>query len=121
MRVSIEWLKQYLEIEQAPEELAEILTRGGIEVEGVEYLNKGIKNIIIGEIKAIKPHPNAQKLQVCNVNIGSEELIIVTGADNIQLGDKVPVAVPGAKLPGDKLIEPTDLRGVMSQDRKSVV
>ena len=115
MRVSIEWLRQYLKIEQTPEELAEILTRGGIEVGGVEDLNKGFKNIIIGEIKSIKPHPNAQKLQVCDVNIGSEELTIVTGADNILVGDKVPVAVPRAKLPGDKVIEPTDLRGVKSQ------
>ncbi|NLO97406.1 MAG: phenylalanine--tRNA ligase subunit beta [Peptococcaceae bacterium] len=115
MRVSIEWLKQYLKIEQTPEELAEILTRGGIEVGGVEYLNKGIKNVIIGEIKTINAHPNAQKLQVCTVDIGSEELTIVTGADNILVGDKVPVAVPGAELPGGKIIETADLRGVESQ------
>jgi phenylalanyl-tRNA synthetase beta chain len=110
----MEWLKQYLEINQTPEELAEILTRGGIEVGGVEYLNKGFKGIVIGEIKEIKPHPDAEKLQICKVYTGSDELVIVTGADNIRVGDKIPVAVPGAMLPGGKTIASSKLRGVMS-------
>jgi len=115
MRVSLEWLKQYLDIFVGPEELAEILTRGGIEVGGVEYLNKGFKNIYIGEIKEIKPHQDADKLLICIVSTGSEELTIVTGASNIETGDKVPVAVNGAVLPGGRVIKNAKLRGVMSQ------
>jgi phenylalanyl-tRNA synthetase beta chain len=114
MRVSMEWLKQYIDFDVPAEELAEILTRGGIEVEGVEPLNKGFKDVIIGEIKEIKAHPDAEKLQICIVNIGSEELTIVTGADNILKGDKIPVAIPGAVLPGGKKIKPAKLRGVKS-------
>lgn len=114
MRVSMEWLKHYLDIDLSPEELAEILTRGGIEVGGVEKLNKGFKDIYIGEITAIAPHPDAQKLQICQLNVGSADLTIVTGASNVLVGDKVPVAVPGAELPGGKMIQPSELRGVKS-------
>ncbi|UWG97805.1 phenylalanine--tRNA ligase subunit beta [Dehalobacter sp. DCM] len=114
MRVSMEWLKNYLDIDLSAEELAETLTRGGIEVGGVEKLNKGFKDIVIGEICAIEPHPDAQKLQICQLNMGSTTLTIVTGASNILVGDKVPVAVPGAVLPGGKTIQTSDLRGVQS-------
>lgn len=114
MRVSMAWLKQYIDINIGPEELAEVLTKGGIEVEGVESLDKGFRDIIIGEIKEIKAHPDAEKLQICLVNIGSAELTIVTGANNILPGDKVPVAIPGAVLPGGKEIKPAKLRGVES-------
>jgi len=114
MRVSMEWLREYLAIDKSPEELAEILTRGGIEVGGVEELNKGSKDVYIGEIKEIEVHPDAEKLQICRVNIGTEELTIVTGANNILAGDKVPVAVPGAVLSDGKEIKTAELRGVMS-------
>lgn len=114
MRVSLEWLRQFIEITESAEELAEILTKGGVEVGSVEYLNKGIKNVVIGEIKEIKAHPHADKLQVCTVDTGSEELQVVTGAKNIQVNDKVPVAVPGAILPDGREIQPVQFRGVES-------
>lgn len=114
MKVSMSWLKQYIDIDISPEELAEVLTRGGVEVAGVESLNKGIKNVLIGEITELQIHPDADKLQICTVNMGSEELIIVTGANNIEVGDRIPVAVPGAELPGGKEIKPAKLRGVKS-------
>ncbi len=114
MRVSMNWLRQYMELNMSAQELAEILTRGGIEVGSVEYLNKGFKNIIIGEITGIEPHPNAEKLSVCTVNVGANRLTIVTGASNVLAGDKVPVAVPGAVLPGGKEINEAELRGVRS-------
>lgn len=115
MRVSMKWLKQYVNIDVSAEELAEILTRGGIEVGGVEYLNKGFQDVVIGEIKEINQHPDAEKLQVCLVDICRDLLTIVTGANNLFKGDKVPVAVPGAVLPGGKKIEATKLRGIESQ------
>lgn len=114
MRVSMEWLKQYIDIDISPEELAEVLTRGGIEVGGVESLNKGFREVYIGEITQIKAHPDAEKLKICIVNTGTENLTIVTGADNILEGDKIPVAIPGAVLPGGKEIKPAELRGVKS-------
>jgi len=114
VRVSMKWLKEFIDIDLGPEELAETLTRGGIEVGGVEYLEKGFKDVFIGEVKAVSHHPNAEKLQVCLIEIGSEELTIVTGANNIWQGDKVPVAVPGAVLPGGKEIVSADFRGVTS-------
>ena len=114
MRVSMKWLKEYLDINISAEELAEVLTRGGIEVEGVEYFNKGFENVFIGELIELQSHPDAEKLQVCVADIGREQLTIVTGAQNIRLGDKVPVAVPGAVLPGGKEIKPVKLRGIES-------
>ncbi|NLI91235.1 MAG: phenylalanine--tRNA ligase subunit beta [Peptococcaceae bacterium] len=114
MRVSMKWLKQYINSNVGPEELAEILTSGGIEVGAVECLNKGFKDVYIGEIKAIHPHPDSDKLQVCLVQIDTKELTIVTGATNVLQGDKIPVAVPGAVLPGGKEIQPTELRGIPS-------
>ncbi|MGI5902164.1 MAG: phenylalanine--tRNA ligase subunit beta [Desulfitobacteriia bacterium] len=114
MRVSVKWLKEYLDFETGPEELAEILTRGGIEVEKIENLNKGFKDIYIGEILELLPHGNAEKLQICRVDVGREELVIVTGANNVRVGDKVPVAVVGAVLPGGTKIKAAKLRGEKS-------
>jgi len=110
----MKWLKDYIDVEMSAEELANVLTNGGIEVGSIEPLNKGFKNVVIGQIIKLEPHPNADKLQVCLVDVGSEKLTIVTGATNILENDKVPVAVPGAELPGGKRIEPTKLRGVES-------
>jgi phenylalanyl-tRNA synthetase beta chain len=114
MRVSMKWLKQHVDIQVGPEELAEILTNGGIEVAEVEYLNKGFQDVYIGEIKTIRQHPDSDKLQVCLVETGARELTVVTGAGNILKGDKVPVAVPGAVLPSGKEIKEAILRGVSS-------
>ncbi len=115
MRVSMKWLREYIDINLGAEELAEVLTKGGIEVEGVEYLNKGFKDVYIGGIKEIKPHPQADNLQICTVDTGSQILTLVSGAKNMLQGDKVPVAVSGTVLPGGKVIEPAEFRGVLSQ------
>lgn len=115
MRVSMKWLREYIDISLGAEELAEVLTKGGIEVEGVEYLNKGFKDVYIGEVKETKPHPQADNLQICSIHTGSQVLTLVSGASNILPGDKVPVAVSGTVLPGGKVIEPAEFRGVQSQ------
>lgn len=114
MKVSLKWLRAYIDTCAGAQELADILTKGGIEVGGVEYLNKGFKHVYIGRIKELSPHPNAGKLQICRVDTGAEEVVIVTGAQNIRTGDKVPVALTGAVLPGGKEIIPAELRGVKS-------
>jgi len=114
MKVSLEWLREFVEIKHSPEELAEILTRGGIEVGGIEYLNQGLEAVVVGEIVSLERHPNADKLWVCQVNLGEKTTTIVTGAQNLLVKDRVPVAVPGTTLPNGVHIEVTKLRGVDS-------
>lgn len=115
MKVSLEWLRELVDVDQSAEELAETLTRGGIEVEDVENLNKGFEKVVIGEILSLTKHPDADRLLVCAVNVGQEELTIVTGAQNLETGDRIPVAMIGATLPNDLSIRKSKLRGVVSQ------
>lgn len=114
MKVSLEWLRQFIDIEQSAEELAEILTRGGIEVGGLDYLNQGVEGVVIGEIARMEHHPNADKLWVCEVNLGDKTTTIVTGAQNLLIGDRIPVALPGTTLPNGVYIEVSKLRGIES-------
>jgi len=114
MQASIKWLKEYVEFNESPAVLAEMLTMAGVPVEGITYLGKGIEKIVTGRIVDIKKHPNATKLSVCTIDVGNEQLIILTGATNVQVGHVVPVALVGAKLPNGLEIAPTDLRGLMS-------
>ena len=115
MLVSYNWLKQYTNVEDNASALAEKITRGGIEVEGVEYLAEEISGVVVGYVESKEKHPDAEKLNVCQVNIGEEEnLQIVCGAPNVDAGQYVIVATVGAKLPGIK-IKKAKLRGVESQ------
>ena len=115
MLVSYNWLKQYTNVEDNANALAEKITRGGIEVEGVEYLAEEISNVVVGYVVSKEKHPDAEKLNVCQVNVGAEEnLQIVCGAPNVDAGQYVIVAKVGAKLPGIK-IKKAKLRGVESQ------
>jgi phenylalanyl-tRNA synthetase beta chain len=114
MKVSLEWLRELVDVDQSAEELAETLTRGGIEVEDVANLNKGFEKVVIGEIVSLTKHPDADRLLVCAVNVGQEEIAIVTGAQNLQVGDRIPVALVGATLPNEVSIRKSKLRGVVS-------
>ena len=115
MLVSYNWLKQYTNVEDNATDLAEKITRGGIEIEGVDYLAEELSNVVIGYVESKEKHPDAEKLSVCQVNIGEEEnLQIVCGAPNVDAGQYVIVAKVGAKLPGIK-IKKAKLRGVESQ------
>ena len=115
MLVSYNWLKQYTNIEDNATDLAEKITRGGIEVEGVEYLADNISNVVVGYVETKEKHPDAEKLNVCTVNVGEEDkLQIVCGAPNVDAGQYVVVAKVGATLPGIK-IKKAKLRGVESQ------
>ena len=115
MLVSYNWLKQYTNVEDNANALAEKITRGGIEVEGVEYLAEEISGVVVGYVVSKEKHPDAEKLNVCQVNVGEEEnLQIVCGAPNVDAGQFVIVAKVGSKLPGIK-IKKAKLRGVESQ------
>ncbi|GAB7056955.1 MULTISPECIES: phenylalanine--tRNA ligase subunit beta [unclassified Paenibacillus] len=117
MKVSYDWLSQYVDISgNTAAELAEKLTRSGIEVDIVENRNKGVEKVVVGFVKSREKHPDADKLSVCIVDAGQgEDLQIVCGAKNVAAGQKVPVALIGAKLPGGLSIKRSKLRGVESQ------
>ncbi|MSU64256.1 MAG: phenylalanine--tRNA ligase subunit beta [Pedosphaera sp.] len=105
MKVTLNWLKQYVDFNWSPEELAERLTMLGLEVEGVQKLGGEFEGIVVAQVITRDKHPNADKLSVCRVNDGQGERQIVCGAQNFKAGDKVPLILPGASLPmkpGDK-------------------
>lgn len=116
MKVSTGWLTDYISLEGVTaEELADKITTAGIEIDGVERRNKGLSGIVTGYVKSKEKHPDADKLNVCIVDAGQgEDLQIVCGAKNVAAGQKVPVALVGAKLPGLE-IKKAKLRGVLSQ------
>lgn len=115
MKLSIEWLNDYVSTDgYTPEQLADKLLNIGFEVEEIIRLGEDIDRVVAGKITDIKKHPDADKLSVCSVDVGSETVTIVTGAKNVKAGDTVPVALDGATLPGEKVIKAAPLRGVMS-------
>ena len=115
MRVSYNWLKEYVKLDLSPQELANKLTMAGIEVDSVEYLGEGIDNVVTGQITDVVDHPNADKLVICQVDIGTEVIQIVTGAPNVVNGGKVAVALIGCHLPNGVKIKKAKLRGEVSQ------
>ncbi len=114
MRTSFNWLKEYVETDLTVRQVSDRLTMAGLEVEGLEYLGEGISGVVVGRIVSINPHPNADRLTLCEVDNGSEVLPVICGAKNLHAGDRVPLALPGAELPGGMKIEKAKLRGVLS-------
>lgn len=114
MIVTLNWLKDFVDIDVSPEELAELLTNSGNEVEEIIYQNKYLKNVVVGKILEIEQHPNAERLVVCKVDIGDSITQIVTAATNIKVNDLVPVSLPGANLANGIHIEKSKLRGIES-------
>jgi len=120
MKVTLNWLKQYVDFNWSPEELTERLTMLGLEVEGVQKISGAFDGIVVAQVVTRDKHPNADKLSVCRVNDGTGERQIVCGAQNFKAGDKVPLILPGASLPlkpGDKepfTIKVGKIRGVES-------
>ena len=114
MKASIEWLKDYSDIDVNSKELGDILTMTGSKVETIDSKGNDIKNVVVGKILEIEKHPDADKLVVTKVDVGTEKIQIVTGANNIKVNDIVPIAKNGAELPGGKSIKTGALRGVES-------
>ena len=114
MKVTLNWLKDFVDIDIPAEELADRLVNTGFEVEEIIDQRAAIKGVVLGRIDAIEKHPDADKLVVCSVDIGDKSLQIVTGASNISVGDIVPIATDGAILPDGKHIKTGKLRGVTS-------
>lgn len=116
MKVSLNWLREFVAFPGSVDELCEVLTMSGIEVEDVITTGVSIEKVVVAQILESTQHPNADRLSVCRVNDGAAEpRQIVCGAKNYKVGDKVPLAQPGAVLPGDFTIKVGKLRGVESQ------
>ena len=115
MRVSWKWLNELIDLKIDPAELADRMTMAGVAVDTIERLDKGARGIVVGLIREITHHPQADKLFVCTVlTAPGQEKTIVTGAANVRPGQKVPVALPGSLLAGGRKIEATVIRGVES-------
>lgn len=114
MKASIEWLKEYSDIDVDSVELGDILTMTGSKVETIEQRGNDIKNVVVGKILEIKKHEDSDHLVVTQVDVGDEKVQIVTGANNIKEGDIIPIAKDGSELPGGVKIKKGLLRGIES-------
>ncbi len=116
MEVSLNWLKDYVNIPDDIKTFCDAMTMTGTKVEGYKVMGSDIDKVVVGKIMSTEAHPDSDHLIVCSVDVGKEEkLQIVTGAQNIKAGDVVPVCLDGARLPGGKIIKNGKLRGVVSQ------
>lgn len=116
MKFSVNWLREFVELPANIDELANLLTLAGVEIEGIEKRGAAFDNVVVAQITASSPHPNADRLSVCQVDDGSgQPRQIVCGAKNYKVDDKVPLARPGAILPNDLKIRASKLRGVDSE------
>src|SRR5205809_4260677 len=116
MKFSVNWLREFVDLPENPEEIADLLTRAGVETENIETRGAKIEQVIVSQITAASRHPNADRLTVCEVDDGSgTKRQIVCGATNYKVGDKIPLALPGAKLPNGTEIRNSKLRGVQSE------
>ena len=105
MLLPIRWLKDYIDTQKSGKQLADGLTLSGSHVESINSMNKGVEGVVVGRILKIEKHPDADKLVICKIDVGTEILNIVTGATNVREEDFVPVAVVGSILPEDVRIE----------------
>ena len=115
MKVSYQWLQEYLDIDVAPQDLAEKIARTSVDINDVYSLSDGLKKIVVGEVVKCENHPDSDHLHVCQVDVGEEEPIqIVCGAPNVQEGKKVIVALHGARIADNQKIKRGKIRGVES-------
>ncbi|WP_314737167.1 phenylalanine--tRNA ligase subunit beta [Limosilactobacillus urinaemulieris] len=115
MKVSYDWLNEYLDLDVKPRDLAEKIARTSVDINDVYSLSDGLKNLVVGEVDTCEPHPNSDHLHVCSVNVGEEEpLQIVCGAPNVAAGQKVIVALNGARIANNQKIKRGKIRGIES-------
>ncbi len=115
MKISLNWLSDYIKINKTSTEIADALTMGIAEVEGIEKINNNLSGVVVGQVVKKEKHPNADRLSIAKVDVGNKILNVVCGADNLEQGQKVPVAVIGAQLPNGLKIKKAEIRGVISE------
>ncbi|MFL5669151.1 MAG: YtpR family tRNA-binding protein, partial [Chloroflexota bacterium] len=115
MKAPLSWLREFVDVDLTPEQIAERLTLLGMEVKGILRWGDDWHDVVVGELLSVERHPRADRLSLTRVTVGDgEPLEIVCGATNIAAGQRIPVALPGAVLPGDRRIERTEKMGVVS-------
>jgi phenylalanyl-tRNA synthetase beta chain len=114
MLASYNWIKEFVDVEVSPEELADKLTMAGLEIEGVKHLGRGLESVFTAKILKVARHPNADRLSLCEVQCGKEVVSVVCGASNMKQGDVVALAKPGASLPNGVQIKVSKIRQVES-------
>ncbi|MCK1977423.1 phenylalanine--tRNA ligase subunit beta [Jeotgalicoccus huakuii] len=115
MRVSREWLETFIDINVSTDELSETITRGGIEVDSIDDYTSEVKKLVVGYVKSVEPHPEADRLNLCQVDVGEETVQIVCGAPNVKADSYVAAVLPGGRLPGGVKIKRAKLRGEKSE------
>jgi phenylalanyl-tRNA synthetase beta chain len=115
MLVSLRWLRDYVDIDSSPQELAERLTMAGLEVDSIKEYRPDFTDVVTAKILGIKPHPDADKLSLCEVTTGESTFPVVCGAKNMRAGDMVALAKVGAHLPGGYTIKSSKIRGELSE------
>lgn len=111
MKVTYNWLKEFVDFDLSPVDLADLLTMLGLEVEGIEQLGSGLDEVVVARVLEKRQHPNADKLSLCQIDNGREVVSVVCGAQNFKQGDVVALAQIGAVLPGDFKIKRSKIRG----------
>ncbi|GFE85050.1 phenylalanine--tRNA ligase subunit beta [Steroidobacter agaridevorans] len=114
MKISLNWLRDWVDTGDDVPALAHALTMAGLEIEGIAAAGPSLPGVVVGEVKSVTKHPDAEKLNVCVVSTGAEDFQIVCGAPNVRVGMKAPLATIGAKLPNGTEIKRAKLRGVES-------
>ena len=114
MKVTLNWISDYVDIEMPPEDLAHLLTMTGLEVEGMAPVGQALDDVIVGRILGVRPHPRAERLSICTVDTGRERVDVVCGAPNAVEGVLAPLILPGGRLPDGRVIAETRIRGELS-------
>ena len=114
MKTTLQWLREFVDIDMDVEPFADLLTMSGLEVEDVVRLGEGLDKVIVGEIIEVKPHPESDALHIAQVNTGGQTVEIVSSAPNVSVGLKTALALPGTRLPGGLTVEKRKFKGVES-------
>jgi phenylalanyl-tRNA synthetase beta chain len=114
MRVSLNWLKDFVDIDMSPADLADLLTMSSLEVETVDPVGQSLQDVVAAKILSVKPHPKADRLSICEVDTGRGEVPVICGAPNAAAGAVSAMALPGTTLPGGMVIKETRIRGERS-------
>ena len=115
MKVPLSWLKEYVDLDLSVEALTDKLVFSGTEVEGIATMGAGLEDVVVGEVLAIEPHPNADRLRLCRVSDGASEYPVVCGAINFEVGEKIPFARAGVTLPNGMKLKRAKIRGSVSE------
>jgi len=114
MKASLNWLKDYVDIDMSTNELRQLLTMSGLEVEAIEPFGQSLQDIVVAKILSVTQHPDADKLFICHMDTGGEEVPVVCSAPNLATGALVPMALPGTTLPGGMSVKESQIRGERS-------